>query len=233
MSILKVGVFPLKNIILYPHTHLPLIVQDPNYVQMIKDSARLNFCIAIGLGDTVRDTYGRVLPKLLRPKKVFGLGKVELVEEYEDGSIFVIFHGIGKCSLRDIHQHVPYLVCEADLIQDTQEGFIELPKGTLSRLTKLLTKWLVENIDDQVYLEAIKSELNQIDRVVSHICAFMIKDRDLKQILLETYSLGERIRIIDALFPKEFQRQGQENPQLENALKSFESGEFLLAGTEQ
>lgn len=233
MSRIRVGVFPLRNIILYPHTHLPLVVQDPGYVQMILDSERLNFPIALGLGDTVKDTHGRVLPRLLRPKKIIGLGKVEVIEKYEDGSVFVIFHGFAKCSLHDVYQHMPYLVCDAEIINDLDGHQItRFPQGTLTRLSKLLGRWLRENIEDEIYLQAVLSELTQLDQIVSHIAAFMVKDRELKQILLETYSLGERVQIIDALFPANFMDNGEENHQLRRALKSFENGDFLLAGNE-
>lgn len=233
MKKVKVSVFPLRNIVLYPQTHLPLIVQDINYIQLIKNACTENQPIAVGLGDQVKDKFGRTLPKLLKPKKIFALGKPELIETYDDGSVFVIIHGIGKCSLEYVLQQVPYLICEANVIEDTESKSLKLPRGNIHRLKRILQNWLNENIDDEIYLKALMGELSEIDQIINHICAFMVKDRETKQILLETYSLSERIKIINALFPSNSRFPDSEDPIVSRALKIFENEEneeFLLFG---
>lgn len=230
MKTIKVGVFPLRNIILYPSTTLPLIVQDECYIKMVKDSIKHNFPIAIGLGDDVLDEVGNVIPRLLRPKEVMGLGKASIVEEYEDGSCYVIFTGIGRIALNIVIHQVPYLLCHAHPINDREMGTTTLVGNPISKMESLLRSWLKTNISAPAYLETVLENTKTIDEIIYHVAAFMVKDREVKQILLETTSVVERIQMIDALFAY---GKSIESCAAKNAIKSFEWGDFLLVGTEQ
>lgn len=225
MKNVKVGVFPLRDMILFPHTSLPLIIQDTNYQKMISDSQKYNFPIALGLGDIVGDThpFGQ---KLLRPKEIAGLGVCEVKETYLDGSQYVAFNGIGKVKIGPPIHQVPYLLCEAEIIHDTPSHETKLISNPISRLEATLRGWLKQNIDDPYYLDTLLKKIVTVDQIINHLCLYMVRDREIKQILLESTSLVHRIQTLDLLLPSQnLEREMQSRGEV---IKRFEYDDRLF-----
>ncbi len=217
---IKVGVFPLRNIILYPHTVLPLIINDEGYQRMLKDSIEQNFPIAVGLGDTILLGDPSRPSPYLRPRETLGLGLANILETYEDGSQYVIFQGIGKIRLEGIVHQEPYLLCHGEVIYDQEPSQVALLNNPIKRLESLLFTWLRHNVDDYDHLNSMLTTIKTANQIVDYICAFLVQDNDLKQILLESRSLSERIALLDALLPKNY--HNRESPYVGELIKAYE-----------
>lgn len=110
---INVAVFPFKDLVLYPNASIPMYIFEPAYIKMIQDALELDMPVALGLGDPIIDSEGREIPNALAPKKVMGIGKPMIIENYDDGSMYILLQGMGKVTLGHAVQDIPYLIFEA------------------------------------------------------------------------------------------------------------------------
>jgi Lon protease-like protein len=216
---LTVAVFPFKNLVLYPNAAVPLYIFEPNYVRMIRECAENGIPIALGLGDPVQDHKGKDVPNVLTPKKIMGIGTPHIIEEYEDNSIYVIIEGCGKVELNHVLQNLPYLICDAQLIHDVQEEPQPLLGAPIEKLSGMLQEWLEHNVVDEEQKQVFQDKIISTHHVLDYIAMFLIKDPALKQILLETDRLTERIRLLDVLLRS---GAGSENKYYGSIVKIYE-----------
>jgi Lon protease-like protein len=217
---LRVAVFPFENIVLYPHTDIPLYVFARNYIQMIEDSIKHNFLIAMGLGDPVLDPHGRPMPGLLYPKSIMGLGKARIVKRLEEGTLSVIIEGMGRVKLERAVQNLPYLLCEATTMTEEVPTHDELTSPSLKPLDALITTWITNHLLGPEQRIELLEKIKNPQALVDYISLLLIKDPGLKQILLESNSLGDKTEILNLLLHGP--NQAKEDPIVGDGLKKFE-----------
>jgi hypothetical protein len=90
----------------------------------------------------------------------------------------------------------------------------------VERLKGLLDDWVLETISDSVERKHFQDKINSIREVIDYISMFLIKDHEMRQLLLENTSLNERIQMLDTLFkgPAPY----IEDIAVTRAIKSFE-----------
>lgn len=227
VSSMEVAVFPFRNLILFPNACIPMYVFEPTYIRMIKECVKNKRSIALGLGDKVHDQEGNEISGALTPKKVMGLGIPQILKQFDDGSLHVIIEGAGKVRILQPLVQVPYLICKAELFEDSFNQAQVFPFSPLERLKSILQNWLKTNIEDKQHRKRIASKLSNADSIVDYICMFLVNDRDIKQILLETDSLTERLSLLHILFPLiDAQR---ENDFYSDIIKDYEDLEHIEA----
>lgn len=97
---MNVPVFPLANVVLFPHTFLPLHVFEPRYRAMVAhalDGARL---IVVVLAH-------EELPPGQRPDihPIGSVGRIDVVKRLEDGRFHLVLHGLSRVALGDLDVH--------------------------------------------------------------------------------------------------------------------------------
>ena len=171
--------FPLPNLVFFPHTRLPLHVFEPRYRQMIRD---------------VLDADQRFGIVLLRPgweAEYFGappifewgtLGTIEQAVPLEDGRYNIVVRGDVRFRVLDEVSRVPYrtarVVTEPELARDPAASYAQ--REWLADLSRQYLKYL----PDQTAVPEI--ETVDLDALTNALIMSLNLDIEEKQKLLET-----------------------------------------------
>lgn len=121
--------FPLPEVVLFPHAVLPLHIFEPRYRQMTED--------ALGAGDKlitmvrlrppdVSSEPGRPQPAI---EEVAGLGRILRHERLPDGRFHLLLQGLKRVRLiREVPSDRLYRVAEAEILQDEDTGVLDDPR---------------------------------------------------------------------------------------------------------
>lgn len=212
---------PIPRLVFYPHTSIPLIIAEPTYIHLVESALESGVPIGITLAEPqYMDGRLRYTPRLIGT-----IGQPQIQERLQDGSLKIILHGLQRVKLTQLIQNIPFLVFDVEPIEDIFERFVISP-ALIARLRNLLDEWLMQNIEDSCEREFFSQSIKDIPTITDHICLLMIKDTETRQILLENYSLSERLFLLDCLFPSEALLN--ENYLAKNALKNFETLEHKI-----
>lgn len=166
-------------------------------MQMIKDAVAKDVPIAIGFIDDPNkiapvgpgETIGFV-------NQIVGYGKVQVVEERQNGFLLVFLHGLGKARLGTVQNSAtPYLVCEATPIA---ENLIPNPAlhEKIHLINRVLAKWITDYFSNSQQSEMFLRQLDGPEAIISAFSAYLVKDFDLQQIVLEMDDINEKIEFL-------------------------------------
>lgn len=184
---IEVFVFPIKGMVFYPHTTVPLNIFEPRYIKMIEDSIESTTPIALTMGRTKQE------------KMIAGIGLPIVLEKYPDGSMVILLRGLGKVELQECVHTKPYQTFKAKLFEDVQD-ISEEKRFRLNRLKIMLTDWLQRAIEDEAQRKALIANLETPAIIVECFSAFMISEPTKRQEILEAATIDDQIDLIyDAL----------------------------------
>ncbi|GAB4019654.1 MAG: hypothetical protein Fur0010_21860 [Bdellovibrio sp.] len=161
------------------------------------------------------------------PHKVCSMGKPIILDELPDGSLKVLVRGISRVQLRDIKQNIPYLIFDAEILNDVHNNEQSYKSNRIERLTNILDQWVHDFIPDSLERESFYHNLRGTKDIVDYVSMFLIQDRELRQLILENNSLVERIQILDSLLQGE--HPTSEDVMIARAIKEYEHIEKLAA----
>lgn len=90
-------IFPLPNVVLFPHTFLPLHIFEPRYRGMVADALADQRLITMVLAREVRPPGAR---PFIHP--IGSLGRIEVAERLEDGRFNIVLRGITRVALGSV-----------------------------------------------------------------------------------------------------------------------------------
>ena len=170
--------FPLPNLVFFPHTRLPLHVFEPRYRQMVRD---------------VLDTDQRFGIVLLRPgwePEYFGappifewgtVGTIEQAVPLEDGRFNIVVRGDIRFRVLDEVSRVPYrtarVIAEPEVQRDPAQSYAQ--REWLADLSRQYLKYL----PDQTAVPEI--ETVDLDALTNALIMSLNLDVEEKQKLLE------------------------------------------------
>jgi len=200
----------LFNNVFFPQTIIPLTLSDKTSIELLRNCHE-------------KDQNFVLYHPSEREKKVGTLGKIIAIEKQDDGSITALVQGLARVKLISQEQHLPYplFLCE-DLFDINNE--VTFLDNSIERLHHVLASWLNRHVSSVKERERFMKDLNKPQKLINYLCMFMIKDNELKEILLENTSLPERIRLLDALLKGK--SPDTEDQDMGMAIKSFERMEL-------
>lgn len=133
-----------------------------------------------------------------RTKKIGTIGKILLLEHNADKSMTVLVQGIARVQLIIQVQHLPFPVYDVEDYFDAREESSILD-NSIERLSDIMKSWLHRHIKTPSERTRFMKELVTPQKLINNLCLLVIKDVELKEILLASTSLTERIRMLDAL----------------------------------
>jgi len=213
MKTLKVPVLPIFNVVFFPHTAVPLQLVNPVGIQMIKDCVEANSPVALSL------TYNSQTESVSPVQKTCGVG-IPIILEEKRNFLKVLVVGMSKVRLIKPVKTSPYPVYEAEIFTDNKETF-SLKIEEIDRLKKILNSWLIVAVSDQKERENFFKNLKSVHHIVDYISMFLIQDPEIRQLLLETTSLYDRIKTLNLLLQGE--SPVSENTHAADVLKNYES----------
>lgn len=183
----KVFVFPLQQVILYPHSRIPLHIFEPRYLKMVNDAIENDVNIAITPppehDQSDSDRFAGVLA---------GIGKPQILKKHNDGRLIILVSGTAKARLGRVITESPYIQCEAQVVED--DSNLNLPNQfKLNRLAQELQKWADDNIEDAATHHQFIESLESADIVVETGALIFLDDREQQQELLELNDVNERL----------------------------------------
>jgi Lon protease-like protein len=183
-------VFPLPQVVLFPHAMLPLHVFEPRYRAMLKDCLETHklMAVALVLDANDRDEHGNP-----RMAQIAGVGLIVEHQQLPDGRSNILLHGQGRVRLEELPFVPPYRRAHATLRTD------ERTVVSAEERTALLAT-----------ATAFASDIHQRDRsfsfrlpqnvdasTLADLCAHhMVIDAAVRQRVLEELDPRERVRIV-------------------------------------
>ncbi len=148
--------FPLPNVVSFPHTWLPLHVFEPRYRAMIEDALTGDRLIAMALlrpnWESAYDT------KFAELHSVVCLGQIKVEERLPDGRFNLMLQGLCRARINtEPATELPYRTAELTLLPDLYPSFEtidrsnrqrELLAGAAEILPELQTEQLLHQLVD-------------------------------------------------------------------------------------
>jgi hypothetical protein len=154
--------FPLPNVVFFPHTRLPLHIFEPRYRQMIKDVLENDqrFAMVLLRPGWESDYYGAP------PVHAVGtLGTIEQAVPLEDGRYNILLRGDVRVRILDEVSRAPYrtarVVAEPELSREPQQAYAQ--REWLADISRQYMRYLPEATPvpeiDTVTLDALANAL--------------------------------------------------------------------------
>lgn len=191
----KVRLFPLPNLVLFPHVMQPLHVFEPRYRELLEDAAQSDRLIAMALlRPGWEDDYeGR--PPLY---SVACLGRIATHHRLEDGTYNVLLLGLRRVRLlRELQPARPFREAEVEVCEDHYPpGQSDLLADLHRRLRDAFLKVLPLMPEAQEQLDQLLSTdmaLGMLTDVVSYVLDIDVRD---KETLLSQVDVHRRAELL-------------------------------------
>ncbi|MFW5887687.1 MAG: LON peptidase substrate-binding domain-containing protein, partial [Bacteriovoracia bacterium] len=193
-----------ENIVLFPHTVLPLLVYEPNYVNLVLECAEKDKLMAIGLGAAEYDHQGVLQSRYLRPYDVMTLAKPYIVQRYKDNSLYVVMKGESKIYLDRVTQYIPFILSDAALVNSRDHCHLSLEERKIHdpyilQLQNLLSSWISRQVENDLHKNKLLGEIATPDAIINYSSFLMVEDTSVKQLILESNDILEQLRFLKAV----------------------------------
>lgn len=177
--------FPLPNIVFFPHTRLPLHVFEPRYRELVKDALESDqrFGVVLLRSGWENDYFGT---PALHPLGT--LGTIEQAVPLEDGRFNIVLRGDVRFRILDEVSRVPYrtarVVADPEHTREPQEAYEK--REWLADVSRQYLRYL----PDQTTVPEI--ETVSLDALANALIMSLNLDNEEKQRLLELSDVIER-----------------------------------------
>lgn len=191
----RLPLFPLPNAVLFPHALLPLHIFEERYRVMVRDVLTGTRCLAVGL--LVPDA--READELPAVEQIAGVGEVVMAHELPDGRFNLVVRGRARVRIdRELPSGRPYRLVAATELPDlpiTDAAEIVDADQTLRALIGRLADAIPEG--GELLRQVIAAQETPAE-LVDGVASALIVDPALRQRLLETRDVGQRLERVAA-----------------------------------
>lgn len=194
----SIPVFPLPEVVLFPHAHLPLHIFEARYRRMVEDIVEQDpreRLLAMGtqMGEAGPDTLGE--PPVFN---IVGIGRVVDFNKLPDGRYLVILQGIGRARLvEEVQSGKPYREFLMEWVEETIASLASWRNGLATELKALALAAVRES--GEKFREMISNE-NDLSALVDQISAYMPFSVDFKLVQMANPNvLGRTAHVIAEL----------------------------------
>ena len=194
-AILQLPIFPLPDVVLFPHTLLPLHIFEPRYRKMVQAclSGDKRLAMALLQPGWENDYYGRppVYP-------VAGVGEIIQHEELKDGRFNILVRGSMRVSiLAELSPDQPYRVARVRPLPDRYPMEDSQPLGARVEALKVFyLRILAEVQKGQPEPAKVFSGIKDSGIITDRIASAAIADTDVRQKVLEAVDVPTRIALV-------------------------------------
>jgi len=186
----KVAVFPLPDLVFFPHASLPLHIFEPRYRTMIEDALRAERLIAMGLlkPGWERDYHGH--------PEIDPLGCAGFIEDevrLPDGRFNIRLRGLARVEFLAFVQEGPYRVARVRVLEDRNDQDGPLVEEDKRRLLAVCAGLLQEFSGRESQAFAVDGGL-PFAAAVNTLCQSLAMETPDKLALLRLDDVRERCR---------------------------------------
>ena len=190
----RIPIFPLTGAVLFPGTQLPLNIFEPRYVKMIDDAlASSDRLITMVQPSNSKDNDLKIL------KDVGCVGKITSFNEIEDNRYLITLTGIIRCEVKEeLDTTTPYRQIVPDFTKfDTDLSDQNVDGIDRNKLLGLIKKYL-EHRNMLTDWDIIKQ--TSTEQLINYSGVLVPFTPEEKQLLLESITISERCRALEALY---------------------------------
>jgi Lon protease-like protein len=189
----SVRLFPLPNLVMFPHVDQLLHIFEQRYRQMTADALGDDRLIATALLVDGSQAMAKGLPSI---HSGVCIGRIIAEKELDDGRFLLMLRGLRRARiLTETASEVPYRTAQVQLIPD----LVTLPPVELDDLRQRLANQILPRLSDPDSIEQL-TELFHDERPLGDVCDFLGYKLPLglacKQKLLEEADVSVRARIL-------------------------------------
>lgn len=181
----------LPDCTLFPHGGLPLYIFEPRYRKMLDEALEGDcfFAVARLLGEEEGNPETFVAP-------VGTIGLVRASREQKDGTSQLLVHGVMRVRFTEWHEErdYPFASIEPVISVFTPEAQANAAMKTLRGAVEDALRPLSEEVQNGVF--ALLDRADDPGLMTDIISQQFIHEADLRQLLLEMDSIGDRIPMI-------------------------------------
>lgn len=189
---MRIPIFPLPNVVFFPHTALPLHIFEPRYRQMVADCLRDDKRLAVVL---LKPGWERDYDGCPAVHPVAGAGEIVQSETLPDGRYNILLQGLGKIVIDgEVPSETLYRVATARWLEDVYPP--GGGPGLDTRLDQLrqAARQLLGTLPQPVpALLRLLTEPQPPGAFVDRIASAVIAEIDARQRLLEQPDVEARI----------------------------------------
>ena len=184
--------FPLPNLVLFPHVMQPLHIFEPRYRQMTADALAGDRLIALALLQPGWEAEYEGKPAI---HPIACLGRIVAEQRLDDGCYNILLRGLSRIRvIEEPPQDKLYRVAQVELLADAGPPEGQPARELRKRLSRALAAWFPEKgaVYDQ-FRKLLRSELPL--GPLGDIIAFALPiELEIKQGLLEELDVRKRVR---------------------------------------
>ncbi len=185
----KMPIFPLPNVVFFPHTFLPLHIFEERYRAMVADATNGEklICMAL-LKPGYEDDYEGSPPI----HTVGTVGFMPMKKDHADGTSDILLVGMDKVKIKEITSDMPYRVAEVEILHDVVgESDPEALQEKIFQQFNVLNDDNLLSAATQFFSEGLDFEM-AVNLVISHLEI----EGEEKQKLLELGDLSLRAKVL-------------------------------------
>ena len=187
-----IPIFPLPDLVFFPHATLPLHIFEPRYREMTEDALRGDRLIAMALLKPGWENGYEGNPD------IFPLACAGLIEEevrLPGGRFNIRLRGMARVEVQSFEKESPYRLARVRVLEDRNEhdgpGVVEDKKRLLAVCAGLL-----QEISGRVSQPLVLDSDVPFAAVVNTLCQSLAMDTELKMKLLGQDDVRERGRLL-------------------------------------
>ena len=193
-DVLILPIFPLPDVTFFPHTFLPLHVFESRYRAMVTDALARDRRIAVV---QLRPGYEARYEGKPEVFAVTGAGEIVNCERLASGRFNILVRGQWRIRIEtEIPSDTLYRVVRARrLVEEPPTDDVAAVVGRIRRTCKRLLEALDRPVD---VLDGALAADEAAGAIADRVAAAFLPDPALRQSLLETLNVGERLRRVSA-----------------------------------
>lgn len=193
-TLLTLPVFPLPDVTLFPHTFLPLHVFEARYRAMITDALARDRRIAIVRLRPGFEAHYDGKPEIV---PIAGAGEIVSCERLASGRFNILVKGQWRVRIDgEVPSDTLYRIARARSLEDVPaSGDVS---GVVSRIRGACRRLLVALERPVDVLDGALAPEQAAGAIADRVAAAFLPDPALRQSLLETLDVGERLRRVSS-----------------------------------
>ena len=196
----ELPILPLRGVVVYPHTSVPLTIGQPRSIKLVDD---------VAAGDRLIGLVASRDPELELPgpAELYEYGTVAAIQRLfrvPDGTIRLIAQGLARFKVGAFTANDPYLRAHIDPLPEVIETGVEIEAQMRAALDQFQK---VADLSPSLPKEIVAGVLLMDDplQVVYTIANYQRMDLDVAQGILEHASTLEKLKVLNGLLSREIE----------------------------